>query len=191
MFNEANQAIVQEADSNTSDIGAPPEGILLLPENCHEVWPAFLTKHSLRQKEGELVCNFIARCCDNIRLHPDDWRHFACPDSAQALFCIGGFRNSWLRNVVDRACFTPRNIHEIKTCIADLLPYLRVATEERNLRAAYRKKKWRTRRNINIYPWEYLQYTGGDTASRVSQAIWFSRPLERLEKQTYEVLKLN
>ena len=179
-----------ESDSTVSEIGEPPTDVELRPDNCYEVWPIFVIKRTLRQKEGELVCTYISRFCESITEHWADWRHFSCPESAQALFCLGGLRNYWLRNVINRACFIPRSIVEIKTCLVDLLPYIQIAQEERRIRAHYFRKKLRMRKNVNIYPWDYLQFITNDVTTQISQCVWACRPLTNLEKPIYEILKL-
>ena len=191
MPNEANQAIGQEAVAVVESLGLPPVGIYLLPENCHRTWPAFVVKHSLRQREGELVSDFITRFENHNKLHVTDWKHFSCPDSAQALFCLGGFRNTWVRNIINKACHCPRNIREIKICLTDFLPYIHIAVQERRVRQFHPRGGIRLKRSTHFYPWENLPFLETDITTQVSQAVWAARPLGPLESPTYEIVKLN
>lgn len=180
-----------EAYRKDLEIGQPPQNSTLRPENCSDIWPAFVIKHGLRQKEGESVSAFICRFCNNINDFPADWLHFACPETARALFCLGGFRNIWLRGIVERGCQVPRNINEIKACLVDFIPYFGIAQREKRVRANRVKKGLRRKRNLSIYPWEYMHYNAGETVLRVSLAVWGLRPLQTGEKLTHEPLRLN
>ena len=116
------------SDTNNKDqLGSPPQGVELSPHNCCDVWPEFVLKHGLRQLEGELISDYISRFCENINKFPEDWEHFPQPKSAQALFCLGGFRNKWVRIIVGRFCQTPKNIWEVKTCLIKYIPYFQSA----------------------------------------------------------------
>ena len=176
----------------TSDIGKPPRGIQLRPENCSDVWPEFVRKHGLRQLDGEQVSDYLSRFCRNVNRFPGDWEYFSCPKTAQALFCLAGFRNIWLRSIVDRACQTPNTIEEIKTCLIELIPYIKIGLLERRTRARRVKKGLPRKKTLETYPWQYMRYPPtADTILRVSLQVWNLRPLKEGEWQIIEPLLLS
>ena len=177
-----------ETHRKNLEIGVPPEGKTLTPENCFDVWPGFVLKHSLRQREGEIISEFIMRFCTNVTDTASEWEQFSCPETAQALFCLGGFRNTWLRSVVDRPCQTPKSVREIRACLFDLLPYINVGIRERRVRANRVKNGLPRKRNLTIYPWDYMRPSVGDSVFRVATTIWAARRLESGEVLTHEPL---
>ena len=167
-----------EGHRRNLEIGIPPVNVTLRPENCPELWPEFILKHGLRQKVGEQISSYLTRFCRNIEDFPEDWEYFPCPETAQALFCLGGFRNVWLRGLVERGCQIPSSIREIKACLVDLIPYIAIAQRERKVRNYRTRKGLPRHKNLKIYPWEYMNYPEGDSVLKVAIAIWTVRKLE-------------
>ena len=180
-----------EEHRKSLEINEPPANVTLRPENCSDLWPDFVLKHGLRQREGERISEYITRFCRNLEEFPDDWRHFSCPETAQALFCLGGFRNIWLRGVVERGCQVPRSVREIKACLVDLIPYIIIADREKRVRAYRVRKNLPRKENIKIYPWDYSHYSNADSMVIISLGIWGLRPPTADEKQVQEPLLLS
>ena len=179
------------SDINPRDqIGSPPQGVELSPHNCCDVWPEFVLKHGLRQLEGEHVCEFITRFCKHIDKFSEDWEHFPNPKSAQALFCLGGFRNKWIRIVVGRVCQTPENIGEIKAWLVKYIPYFESALRRRNTTARRVRKglpiRWS---RLEVFPWQYLclkRHPYPPVLKQIAIRIWNIRPLRKGESEIYE-----
>ena len=124
----------------------------------------------------------------------EDWEHFPEPKSAQALFCIGGFRNKWIRIVVGRVCQTPENIWEIKTCLIKYLPYFESALRRRNTTARRVRKglpiRWS---RPEVSPWQYLCHKRSSyptVLKQIAKRIWNIRPLLKGESEVYEIYYL-
>ena len=185
----------ENSDIDSKDqLGSPPQGIELSPHNCCDVWPEFVLKHGLRQLEGELIGEFISRFCENVNNFSEDWEYFPQPKSAQAIFCIGGFRNKWIRIIVGRVCQTPKNIWEIKTCLINYIPYFQSALLRRNVIARRVRKglpiRWSRR---EVFPWQYLCPQKSPypfVVKHIAKRVWNIRPLQKGESEVHEAFLL-
>ena len=121
---------------------------------CFSLWPDFVLKHSLRQKEGENVVLFIARCLKNFRQFYNEWEIFVNPSEALANFCLGGLRNNWLRDVIRNSEPALRNLGDLIVCYLDLLPYIEIARKRRRLNKRRLVCGLRKIKRAEIYPWE-------------------------------------